>query len=180
MPHQVETWMCNLKNLAKRTIVYPSPDQLLLRGSKLYIIQQLREIANEITLTDYPMVVHIPNPEDPSLAIRPGLIIKRSFSESAMHVWKASDAEKAAQVNILVENTRKFYDHDSLRKIGVRPRWFGIAYLPEMKEKGEIRVYFIGGTLSHMISTRPLDGEDLHIAQVSELTPLSHLSYVRS
>ena len=170
--------MCNLNDLAKRTIVYPSPDQLLVRGSKLYIIQQLREIANKITLTDYPMVVHIPNPEDPSLATRPGLIIKRSFSESAMHVWKASDTKKAAEVNALVEDTRKFYDHDSLRNIGVRPRWFGVAYIPEMKEKGEIRVYFIGGTLSHMISTRPIGEGDLHIAQVSEITPLTHLLYV--
>jgi hypothetical protein len=177
MPNQVETWMHNLDDLAKHTIVYPSPDQLLLRGSKLHIIQQLCEIASEVTLTDYPTVVLIPNPEDPSLVTRPGLIIKRSFSESSVHVWRASDQKKAAHIKTLVKDTKTFYDHDSLREIGVQPRWFGIAYLPEMKEKGEIRVYIIGGRVSHMISTRPMDEQgSLEIFQVCDITPLSHLS----
>jgi hypothetical protein len=169
--------MHNLDDLTKHTVIYPSPDQLLLCGSKLHIIQQLHEIAREVTLTDYPMVVLIPNPEDPSLVTQPRLIIKRSFSESAVHVWRASDPKKAAHVNTLVKDTKTFYDHDSLREIGVQPWWFRIAYLPEMKEKGKIRVYIIGGRVSHMISTRPADEQgSLEIFQVCDVTPLFHLS----
>jgi hypothetical protein len=167
--------MLNLKNLCRQTIVYPSPDQMILRGSKLYVIDQLRQIARNVTHTDYPEVVIIENPQDPSLANRPGLYMKRSFSDTAAHVVRVSDAEAAVHLPAMVADTKAFYDHDSVRKMDVVPEWFGMAFVPEMSQKGEIKAYFIGGHLTHIISTIPT-GRTLQIAQVFELTPLSHLS----
>jgi hypothetical protein len=151
---------------------------MLLRGSKLYIVNQLREIAQHITHTDYPEVTLINNPMDPTLANRPGLFIKRSFSDSGKHVLRASNPQDVKKIHDMVEETNTFYNHDSLRKIGAQPKWFGIAFIPEMLEKGEIKVYFIGGKLSYMVSTTPLSDGNLRIKQVFELTPLHHLSYV--
>jgi len=144
---------------------------MILRGSKMYILEQLREIDHSY----YPMVVKVPNPEDPSLTTRKGLFIKRSYSESSTHVWKADDKSKASTIRKVVQDTKRFYHHSSLRRIGVEPTFFGISYIPEMNEKGEIRTYFIGGELTYMISTRPV-GEDLEMQQVFELTPLRLLS----
>jgi hypothetical protein len=169
--------MFNLRNLCRQTIVYPSPDQMILRGSKLYVIDQLRKIAREVTHTDYPEVVLIDNPQDPSLADRPGVFMKRSFSDTAVHTLRVCDAQAAVHLPALVEDTKAFYDHDSVRKINVVPEWFGMAFVPEMSQKGEIKAFFIGGHLTHIVSTAP-SGGNLEIAQVFELTPLRHLSYV--
>ena len=169
--------MFNLKNLCRQTIVYPSPDQMVLRGSKLYVIDQLRQIARKVTHTDYPEVVLIDNPQHPSLADRPGVFMKRSFSDSAAHVLRVCSAEAAVHLPAMVADTKAFYDHDSVRRINVVPEWFGMAFVPEMSQKGEIRAFFIGGHLTHIISTTPSD-RNLTITQVFALTPLLHLSYV--
>lgn len=176
-PGEVEAWMFNLRNLCRQTIVYPSPDQMILRGSKLYVIDQLRKIAREVTHTDYPEVVLIDNPQDPSLADRPGVFMKRSFSDTAAHVLRVCDAKAAVYLPAMVKDTKAFYDHDAVRKMNVVPEWFGMAFVPEMSQKGEIKAFFIGGHLTHIISTAP-SGSNLEIAQVFELTPLRHLSYV--
>jgi hypothetical protein len=175
-PDQVDAWMVNLKHLCQQSIVYPSPDQMLLRGSKLHVIDQLREIARTVTHTDYPEVVLIDNPQDPSWALRPGLFMKRSFSDTAAHVLRASDAKAAAGLAAMVAETKALYDHDSVRKISVVPEWFGMAFVPEMSQKGEIRAFFIGGRLTHTISTAPGAERQLNISQVFEVTPLPHLS----
>ena len=167
--------MSNLRSLTEQTIVYPSPDQMLLRGSKLYVIDQLREISRDVTYTSYPEIVLIDNPLDPNLATRPGLFIKRSFSDSGKHVLRPSNAKDAAKLPNMVAETSKYYDHEPLQKLGVQPRWFGMAFIPELYEKGEIRAFFIGGKLSYMISTQPA-GENLRILQVYEITPLHYLS----
>ena len=167
--------MYHLKNLCREMIVHPSPDQMLLRGSKLHIVDQLCQIARSVTHTDYPEVVIVENPQDPSLSNRPGLFIKRSFSEAAAHVMRVGDEKAAAQLPAMVADTKTFYDHQSLRKIGVVPEWFGMAFVPEMSQKGEMKAFFIGGSLTHIILTTPV-GQKLKIAQAFERTPLSHLS----
>lgn len=167
--------MYHLKILCRQTIVYPSPDQMILRGSKLHVVDQLRQIAQSVTHTDYPEVVIIENPQDPSLSDRPGLFIKRSYSDAAAHVMRVGDSKDAARLPAMMADTKAFYDHQSLREIDVVPEWFGMAFVPEMSQKGEIKAFFIGGNLTHIISTTPV-GQQLKIAQVFELTPLPHLS----
>lgn len=173
-PDQLDDWIRNLLDLSKKTIVYPSPDQMLLRGSKLHLIEQLREIARKVTFTDYPEVVLIPNPEDATLTCRPGLFVKRSFSDQGAHVLRPCEKNSSNLMSDLVTDTRKFYDHDSIKKLNVKPVWFGMAFIPEMSQKGEIKAFFIGGRLTHIISTVP-SGHKLKIHQVFEITPLSHL-----
>src|ERR1700689_155346 len=115
-PDELDAWMSNLRDLCKQTTVYPSPEQMLLQGSKLHVIAQLREIARKVTHTDYPEVVLIDNPEDPRWAHRPGLFMKRGFSDTAAHVLRACDAKAAARLSNMVADTKEFYDHDSVRK----------------------------------------------------------------
>ena len=92
---------------------------MLLRGSKLHIVNQLCQIAHSVTHTDYPEVVIIENPQDPSLSNQPGLFIKRSFSEAAAHVMRVGNEKAAAQLPAMVADTETFYNHQSLRKIGI-------------------------------------------------------------
>jgi hypothetical protein len=77
----------------------------------------------------------------------------------------------------LMKDTQTMYDHDFLHKLGVKPVWFGIPYIPQLIDKGEICCYFIGGILTYMISTQSIP-EALVVHEVQQITPLSHLSYV--
>jgi hypothetical protein len=38
-------------------------------------------------------------------------------------------------------DTKEFYNHDSVRKLNVVPEWFGMAFIPEMSQKGEIQAF---------------------------------------
>jgi hypothetical protein len=77
----------------------------------------------------------------------------------------------------MVMDTKKFYDHNSIRKYNIIPEWLGMAFIPEMSQKGEIKAFFIGGQLTHTICTTLL-AHQLKVDQVFEVTPLPHLSYV--
>ena len=88
---------------------------------------------------------------------------------------RVGDAKAAAQLQAMVADMKMFYDHQSLRKVDVVLEWFGMAFILEMSQKVEMKAFFIGGSLMHIISTTPI-GQKLKIAQAFKLTPLSHLS----
>ena len=152
--------------------------RLLHGGSKLYTLRALHEIAKSVTHTDYLEVVVIANPCVPEHLRNPDLVIKRSYSDAAEHVWKSGDERDLATMQELVKDANLHYNHESLRRLGVKPVWFGVPYIPQVVQKGEIRCYFVGGVLTYMISTKPLTGDELGMELVHEITPLTHLSCV--
>ena len=146
-----------------------------MRGCKLSTLDALREIAKSVTCTDYPEVVVITDPLKPEYLNNKDLVIKRSYSDAGNHVWKRDDQRDPATMRKFMKDTQSMYNHDSLRDWGVNPVWFGLPYIPQLIDKGEIRCFFIGGVLTYMISTRPITDE-LAVKEARQITPLSHLS----
>jgi hypothetical protein len=166
--------MKNLGILSENVTLFPDPYQAILRGSKLYTIQALAEIAKTVTNTRYPEVVTVDDILDGNWLKNPNLVFKRGYSDATELVWKGG-VERVSDVKKKVKELNQNYEHDSLRRIGVRPRWFAVPYIPDIVLKGEIRCFFIGGHLRYKISTTPQD-EWLGVEEALELTPLSHLS----
>jgi hypothetical protein len=141
------------------------------------------QIANDITQTGYPEVVIIDNIQDVNIWTNRNLIIKRGYSDGGIDVKQGKSAPDMAVAQKRAIETVEHYNHESLHKYEVKPMWFGVPYIPEVREKGEIRCFFIGGRLSYMISTVPIPPQDARpgdmiVSEVMEITPLTHLSYV--
>jgi hypothetical protein len=90
---------------------------MLLWGSKLYIINQLCEITCKIIKTDYPNIILLDNSQDPSWAHWLSFFIKRSFSNSTVHVLRVIDVEAVAHLPAMVGDVKAFYKYDSVQKI---------------------------------------------------------------
>lgn len=175
-PDQVGTWMKNLHILWENVTLFPDPYQAIFRGSKLATIQSLAHIAKTVTNTDYPQVVTVNNIEDEDTLKNNNVVFKRGYSDSSLLVWKGG-VKGVEEVKQLVEVQKKYYQHDSLREIGVIPRWFAVPYIADIVSKGEIRCFFIGGHLRYKIWTMP-ENNHLLVKEVQEMTPLSNLLWV--
>jgi hypothetical protein len=173
--------MRNLDSLSQHTVLFPDPHQMIARGSKLYTLQTLVELANTATRTGYPEVVIIDDIADLNMWKNENLVFKRGYSDGGHDVGRGKGKPDMAIPRKRANDTAEHYDHPSLREYGVKPTWFAVPFIPELCEKGEIRCFFIGGRLSYLISTTPLHGHemgDISIREVMEITPLTHLSYV--
>jgi hypothetical protein len=170
-------WMGRLEDLARKTCLYPDPAQTIARGTKLYTLTHLREIAKTVTHTDYPEIVVIPDPSKKEFLNRKNLVMKRSFSDTGKHVLLRPSDRKGgpAAMQKSAREIAKWYDHQDLRDWGVIPTWFGQPFVQQLLKKGEVRCFFLGGVLRYMLATEPVR-TDLQISEAGEFTPLSYLS----
>jgi hypothetical protein len=177
--HELPAAMANIHRLCKLTTVFPSPDQMIWNGHKLAVISQLQLIAKEHTRTPYPKIVQIQNPRAFDFKDRENLYIKREFSESSRHVLKVRSGKKfMKEFQSLVEDTERLYGHKSIRDMGIQVRWFGMSYVDGLQTLGEIRVYFVGGNMSHTVLTEVKDEDDIMESAVEHFTPLHVIEQV--
>ncbi|KAK2459408.1 hypothetical protein APHAL10511_008573 [Amanita phalloides] len=151
---EVKPFIKHLMTLSACTILVPSPPQMITRGSKLTIASMLRHSARHVTKSIYPEIRGVVDPLDLSLQ-RNGVVVKRSFSDSACHVLMGGDPDFGWKMEEMGAEQDSFYNLPVLQKIGIAPKWFAMTYIQEMKTKGEIRMYFIGGALAYMMWTQP-------------------------
>lgn len=162
--------MQNLEYMSKQTLLVSSVPQMIGRANKLWVFEQLKAAAKTATRTPYPIIMDILDPLNPQLEVksRDCLVLKRTFSESTEDVDKTD-------IKALEAERLKYYDHPQVKQYGVRPRWFCISYVPEMMEKGEICVFFIGGKPTYMLRTRLESDGFLDIEEAILVTPLRRL-----
>lgn len=108
------------------------------------------------------------------------VIIKRGFSDGSLHVFEVSTEAGKKKLEQLQEETDRYYNIPGIMELGLAPQWFSVPFIPEIMSKGELRVYYIGGTLSHIIHTQPMSPGKIKIQRVTFVTPLRHLRYVFS
>jgi hypothetical protein len=167
----------HLMQMSKRTLLFSNFSQAILRGNKLWVVEQLQAAAKSVTKTFYPIIKDIPDLLKAEVSSRNCLVVKRSFSENTKHVLFQHNAQYKYDIQKLEAERVKHYDHAAVKMCGVQPRWFGVSYIKEMKEKGEVRVYFIGGKPLYMMAMRPLENnQGLDVELVSWVTPLAYLS----
>jgi hypothetical protein len=177
-------WFDNLRRLRNHTLVWPDPEQMLKRGSKLAVLAQLIRIASTSTKTPYPVVYKLPVYVQDKFLEREGWVIKRSYSDGSQHVlFTGSTGNCRQKFHASNQETQTHYFgpgvEEVLSRYGVTPLWFSLPYIRELEEKGEIRMYFVGGRFTYAVWTRPLAGaDDMTIERVERVTPLTKLWYV--
>ena len=165
--------MKNLGILGKRTVLFSNPEQMIQRGSKLQVIEDLKIAAKTITNTYFPEVALVQFPFSSTLP-RDGLVLKRNFSELGKHVLLPGDQEFHQKTKVFEREQRR-YNNPVTHKYGVAIHWFCVPFVKDVRTRGEIRVYFIGGRLAYMVATKPRDGGGLDVQQVFMTTPLDLL-----
>lgn len=154
-----------------------------MRGPKLPVLQQLQKIASEVTRTTYPTttpILDISDPSDIEWLTDTDVIIKRGYSDGSLHVIEVSAEDGKKKLEQLREETDRYYNVPGIMQQGLVPQWFSIPFIPEILSKGELRVYYIGGSLSHIMHTLPMGPGNIRIHRVTFVTPLCHLRYVFS
>jgi hypothetical protein len=171
--------MDNLLRLRKETIVFSEPYQMVTRGTKLQILEDLRSAAANVTKTFFPAVTKVPDPMSSTLP-RERLVLKRNFSDSTKHVLLGRDPLYNMKMVQFLQQ-QEIYKDSRMQRLGVNVGWFGVPFIKDMRDQGELRVYFVGCTLAYMILTKPRvnkpgyqDGMD--VANVYMTTPLNRLS----
>lgn len=165
--------MKQANELQKNGVLFPPPGQLLLRGSKLKVIEMLQLSAAKVTKTPYPLVLNLGQVDHEMLTElreREHLYIKRSFSECGMHTGRPSDEGDFNKLADVIDEVGEYYGHADVAAEGIIPVWFGLSYIPGFLEQGEVRVFFINGTYAYMIMT---GGEE-----VTQIVGLDKVSYV--
>ncbi|KAF8329671.1 hypothetical protein F5887DRAFT_1082366 [Amanita rubescens] len=170
---QLPAVMTNIHRLSSFTTVFPSPDQMIWHGHKLALISELSLIANDYTRTPYPRILPIRDPTEFTFQQRENLYVKREFSESSCHVLKVTpDMEFMQRFGDLVDETKELYDHDSIRNMGIQVRWFAMPYVDGLQRLGEIRLFFVGGKITHAVLTEVNEDGDITESAVEHYTPL--------
>lgn len=146
---------------------------MIWHGHKLTLIMELSRIAANYTKTPYPKILPIRDPTDFTFQQRENLYIKREFSESSCHVLKVTPSlEFTEHFANLVEETKELYDHPSIRNMGIQVRWFAMSYVDGLQRLGEIRLFLMGGKISHAVLTEVNDNGTITESTVQHYTPL--------
>src|ERR1700742_445601 len=176
--NNIDRWLTNLGTLEQHTVLWPRPSSLLWRGSKLGTLDQLGDIANNITFTDYPQTLHISWQQIHDaeflehLRSNSNVLVKCGFSDGALHVLRPSEVENL-QERMLHES--ELYQSPLMQQLGIIPEWFAVPFISEFAEKGELRVYFVGGVLSYMLLTKWKSEAVMAAKEVRWVIPLQHL-----
>lgn len=174
-PDQLPEVMKNLRKLCRSTNVYPSPDQQIAMGHKLWIAEELADIANKHTKTPFPVIVKIDDTSDLERIIaRPNLWLKREFSETGLHVLSVSMKNFKQKFKQQVKETKAMYSHAEVKQEGVQVRWFGMPFIEQLQTLGELRVFFAGGKITHTIWTVPFN-DKLNLTCANHITPLDYI-----
>lgn len=150
-----------LRVLSSLVPLWPPVDEMLAASRKAKEVVLLDKIANEVTHTIRPTTVVITQ----ELTHAPiGVVFKREVSDTGTHVLLP---DKVAALS-----------KKELRSIALdRFTWMSQTYIPQLRQFGEWRVYFIGGKFYDVVITNP-DG-DRHIAYLwDEIWSLEELRWV--
>jgi len=148
-----------IKDLMKRTCIFPSPDDLLICDSKLQTHQYISAAAKSLGYDQPPITLAEPSNDLVNRITGGSLeaVLKREFSMASEHViTKHTEAKSALRKLATMEK------QDSTtwgaQIIFRRPRWFLQPYIPDLIHRGEVRAFVFGGHLLNSIITTPVDG----------------------
>ncbi|KAH9910591.1 uncharacterized protein BXZ73DRAFT_83411 [Epithele typhae] len=128
--------------LTKRTVVWPDPWETHLYGSKLALINHLDILAAKVTHTLRPVTkpVNILEP------VQTEEVLKRGHSAWGNHVSLPSQEDSLTRWKKMVPNK-------ALEKQWFPSVWFSQPFLQSLREIGEMRCFFFGKKLTHIVHT---------------------------
>jgi hypothetical protein len=172
----LETMFRSWSKLESLTTLWPSPGGSMNRGSKIWVLLHLKDIAINITRSPFLILGKIGNDSDlledlPSLAERDDTIVAKNLSKEAVFTGRPSVSRDYECLKRLATSSKEQLASNDPHNEGLNSRWYATLFNPLFAEKGEMRIFFIGGELSYIVCTRHLESRS-YFAPVSGVTPL--------
>lgn len=142
--------------LARKTTMWPHPEQLFLSGSKVnsYEIFRIASLALGLSVPMYAMADECVWKPEFRNKVKSGLIqgvLKRDYSMRSDHVITQSTPDCLEKLAAAVEDQRKAWS--KVRGIFGQPCWFVQPFLANLLYIGETRAVVVGGRIAYKIST---------------------------
>ena len=167
---EVRLYWEGMNVLSTHICIWPHPADLLRHGNKLTYVNQLKEIAEEVTLTKYP---DIESAEDPLSFIKmenEEIILMRNYSSSFEHTFTIFTGDASFQT-LVKEEAAIAQEQYSYFKDWITPQWF-IMHPIESKAFGELRAFFVGGHLIYVLQVVDVECGQM-IRDAALINPLS-------
>lgn len=156
-PLQTEQYWLGLQRLREKAFLWPEPHDLLIEGAKLLTYETIRASA-AVLGEPYPNIVIEPEPsEELVVEIQTGAkrcVLKRDFSDCGEHVFHP-DMPNAVEIFQNAWTREGNVHRNGQPTMFPRPIWFLQPYLPGFVLLGEIRAFFVNGTLYNSFVTTP-------------------------
>jgi hypothetical protein len=123
--------------------LWPPIDEILATSKKMCMIRLLDKIAANITHTARPITNPICLPLE---SVPQCVVLKREVSDNAAHVFLPAEIGRMTLKSLNLK----------LNRMGNGFQWFSQTYVPFVRQFGEWRVYFVGGSVFHILVTLPV------------------------
>ena len=148
--------------LAKRTTVWPHPEELFISGNKLQGYETLRvaSLSMDIKVSMYAVADQLVWTESFQDKLGRGLVkgvLKRDYSMRGEHVITSHTPNLVKKLKMTVGEQGETWA--SLKEFFGQPRWFIQPFLAQLMQIGEVRVFIVGGRIAYKMSTTPKVGD---------------------
>ncbi|KAM6491891.1 hypothetical protein JOM56_012529 [Amanita muscaria] len=163
---EIEAYLMSLKRLEERSVVWPSPMEMLHAGAKVPLLHDLAGIAEQMGMP-YPSIQII---EELPGTFSNALFLKRGYSDCTKHALRVQTREDGKKFTKMWKETEVLYGE--LPNL-LRPKWFSMPFMESLQKMGEMRCYMVCGVFSHAIETKPdARGETLSLNTMDNVTSL--------
>jgi hypothetical protein len=143
-PHKVKHHTDHLQALSRLIPVWPPVEEILAASRKADVIKVYDRITNEVTHTVRPKTTLLTLPLK---KLPRDVVLKREGSDIASHILLPQQLQ-GTTLKVL---------NSELSQVKGRFRWFAQTWIPELRQFGEWRVFFIDSKIVEVVTTQPLD-----------------------
>jgi hypothetical protein len=169
---EVQLYWEGMEVLSKHISIWPHHADLLRHGNKSTYVNQLKEIAEEVTHTKYP---NMESAEDPLSFIEmesKEIILTRNYSSSLEHTFTILTGNTTFET-LVKEEAAIAQEQYGYFEDWIKPQWF-LMHSIESKAFGELRAFFVGGHLIYTLQVIDAEGGQM-IMDAALINPLSLL-----
>jgi hypothetical protein len=151
-----------MQTLAKKTTVWPHPEELFLSGSKLQGYETIRvaSLSMGISIPMYVVADHLIDTKKFQEKLKNGTfhgVIKREYSMRSEHVVTPLTRNPVDVLKRARSKQRKTWGE--VKEFWAEPKWFVQPFVPHLLHVGEVRVVIVGGRIAYKTTTIPKTGE---------------------
>jgi hypothetical protein len=145
--------------LAKKTLVWPHPEDLFLGGSKIQVYETLRVVSQSMER---------PTPALATVDIRNSTfikefsngsvqgVLKRDYSMKSQHVIRSTTPNISSTIKKALREEEMTWNR--VKDFFGMPKWFIQPVVAQLLHVGEVRCFLVSGNLIYKVTTTPENG----------------------
>ncbi|KAF6740933.1 hypothetical protein DFP72DRAFT_1085851 [Ephemerocybe angulata] len=175
---QLWTHLCVLKDLSSTVAMWPDPMEHLEAGRKVRLQDTINVSSMALRLPMFKTwaVGSLEQVATQSLTpIGRRCVFKREYSAGAKHVFLPEELggpRREAKLKEAQQLEKKWAERGNFPE----PLWIAQPYIKELKEKGELRAFFVRGALAYVVHSIDLGDGQLSYSLVTRFQKLDTLS----